>query len=72
MNIPADIPMSVGADLPADPLPHSSGGTGDTRVDQVLASLDGLDERAVEEHPAVFEAAHASLRAALDPDHEAD
>ena len=42
--------------------------TGDPRVDDVLASLDGLDERPVGEHAAVFERAHDQLRAALDPD----
>ena len=32
--------------------------TGDTRVDAVLASLDGLDDRPVSEHAVVFEQAH--------------
>ena len=44
--------------------------TGDERVDAVLASLDGLDERPVSEHAAVFEQAHEQLRAALEPDRE--
>ena len=44
--------------------------TGDTRVDAVLASLDGLDDRPVSEHAAVFEQAHEQLRAALEPDRE--
>ena len=44
--------------------------TGDARVDAVLASLDGLDERPVSEHAAVFEQAHEQLRAALEPDRE--
>lgn len=39
--------------------------TGHPAVDQVLASLEGLAERPVEEHAAVFEAAHDALRAAL-------
>jgi hypothetical protein len=44
--------------------------TGDPRVDEVLTSLDGLDERPVGEHAEVFERAHEQLRAALDPDRE--
>jgi hypothetical protein len=44
--------------------------TGDARVDAVLASLNGLDDRPVSEHAAVFEQAHEQLRAALEPDRE--
>jgi hypothetical protein len=40
-------------------------GTGHPEVDRVVASLDGLDERPVSEHVAVFEAAHDTLRNAL-------
>ena len=40
-------------------------GTGHPDVDRVLGSLDGLDERPVAEHVAVFEAAHDTLRNAL-------
>lgn len=39
--------------------------TGNPAVDQVLRSLDGLDARPVDEHVAVFEAAHEDLRRAL-------
>jgi hypothetical protein len=39
--------------------------TGDPAVDEVLASLEGLDARPLAEHVAVFEAAHDRLRAAL-------
>jgi hypothetical protein len=39
--------------------------TGHAAVDAVVASLAGLDGRPVEEHVAVFEAAHDRLRAAL-------
>jgi hypothetical protein len=42
--------------------------TGDERVDAVLESLTGLDERPLAEHTAVFERAHERLREALDPD----
>ena len=44
--------------------------TGDARVDAVLESLTGLDDRHVREHAAVFERAHEQLRAALEPDRE--
>ena len=50
--------------------PGGGAATGDPRVDEVLASLAGLDERPVSEHAAVFERAHEKLRAALEPDRE--
>lgn len=40
--------------------------TGVEAVDDVLASMRGLDDSPVEEHPAVFERAHERLRQALD------
>ncbi len=39
--------------------------TGNDTVDAVLASLEGLEDRPVDEHVAVFEAAHDALRGAL-------
>jgi hypothetical protein len=39
--------------------------TGHAEVDGVLASLEGLRDKPVEEHAAVFEAAHDRLRAVL-------
>ncbi|HET7357721.1 MAG TPA: hypothetical protein VFJ09_13700 [Nocardioidaceae bacterium] len=51
-------PEERDTDRPAAP-------TGHPRVDEVIASLDRLDELAVSEHVAVFEAAHAGLRDAL-------
>ncbi len=39
--------------------------TGNRAVDDVLASLDQLDDAPVSEHVAVFESAHEQLRAAL-------
>lgn len=39
--------------------------TGNATVDDVLSSLEGLVDRPVEEHVAVFERAHDRLRAAL-------
>ena len=56
-----DATDEVGA--PAEPEPVR---TGDEAVDGVLDSLDGLDERPVDEHVAVFENAHERLRGALD------
>ena len=44
--------------------------TGDARVDAVLDSLEGLDDRPVGEHAAAFERAHEELRAALEPERE--
>ena len=40
--------------------------TGVEEVDEVLASVEDLDETAVDEHVAVFEDAHDRLRGALD------
>jgi hypothetical protein len=40
--------------------------TGVEEVDDVLASLQALDDSPVEQHPAVFERAHDRLRQALD------
>ena len=40
--------------------------TGMTDVDAVVASIEALEDRPVEEHVAVFEAAHEQLRRALD------
>ncbi|MGZ4478951.1 MAG: hypothetical protein ACXVW2_10100 [Nocardioidaceae bacterium] len=39
--------------------------TGHSVVDEVLASVDHLEGRPVDEHVAVFESAHERLRAAL-------
>lgn len=40
--------------------------TGDERVDSVIAAIEGLEGRPVEEHVAAFERAHDELRRALD------
>lgn len=40
--------------------------TGVEEVDDVLASVEGLDARPVDEHVAVFEHAHEQLRRSLD------
>jgi hypothetical protein len=40
--------------------------TGAPGVDRVLADVDGLDDLPLEEHLAVFERVHGSLRSALD------
>ena len=49
----------LGAERPAP--------TGVDRVDAVIDAVAGLGDRPVAEHVAVFEQAHAELRAALDP-----
>jgi hypothetical protein len=41
-------------------------GTGMDRVDEVIAAVEELDERPIEEHVGVFEHAHDELRRALD------
>ncbi len=40
--------------------------TGVAEVDEVLAAIESLEGRPVEEHPAAFEAAHEQLRRSLD------
>ncbi|MGB0099102.1 MAG: hypothetical protein WBP61_02355 [Nocardioides sp.] len=40
--------------------------TGVTGVDEVILAVEALEERPIEEHVAVFEAAHDRLRRALD------
>ena len=46
-----------------------SGGvrTGLEQVDAVIAAVEELEERPIEEHVGVFELAHEQLRRALDP-----
>jgi len=48
---------------PSEPLE-----TGIPEVDRVVASVDQLDGRPLEEHLAEFERAHQALRSALDAD----
>lgn len=40
--------------------------TGVEEVDAVLSSMQALDDKPVDEHPAIFERAHERLRQALD------
>jgi hypothetical protein len=47
---------------------ESSPATGVPAVDEVVAEVDALDDRPLEEHLATFERAHERLRAALDSD----
>lgn len=51
---------------PYDDEPSDRESTGVPAVDEVLAAFDGLEERPVDEHVAVFEQAHERLRRALD------
>jgi hypothetical protein len=48
-------------------------GTGVESVDAVIAAVEELEERPIEEHVGVFETAHEQLRRALDaqPDESA-
>jgi hypothetical protein len=40
--------------------------TGVQRVDEVIAAVEELEQRPIEEHVGVFETAHEQLRRALD------
>lgn len=44
----------------------STPSTGNETVDGVIAAVESLDDRPLEEHVGVFEQAHDQLRAALD------
>jgi hypothetical protein len=46
--------------------------TGVERVDEVIRAVEELEERPIEEHVGVFEAAHTQLRRALDHQDEDD
>lgn len=39
--------------------------TGYRSIDEAVAPVTGLDETPLEDHPAIFESAHAALREAL-------
>lgn len=51
---------------PADWAGAEAAGTGLPSVDQVLAALEGLEQRPLEEHVGLFERVHEQLRRALD------
>jgi hypothetical protein len=53
------------AATPDDTASEKSAETGNPDVDAVLASLEQLDDAAVADHVAIFEAAHEGLQAAL-------
>lgn len=44
---------------------HDDTGTGEPRVDQAMTGLDRLEDLPLDEHVAVFDAAHATLRQVL-------
>jgi hypothetical protein len=58
---PAAEPAPEPAPEPAEPT-----GTGVDRVDEVVAAVEQLEDRPIEEHVGVFERAHDELRRALD------
>lgn len=55
-----------GADPLATLVVPTPAATGNQVVDGVIAAIDGLDDRPLAEHVAVFEQAHERLRSALD------
>lgn len=63
----APTPATGPAGQPSQPSQPSepSEFTGHPVVDEVLETMQGLQDRPVEEHVAIFEAAHEKLRAAL-------
>ena len=56
---------------PVAPEPEEPARTGNAAVDEVLETLESLDDAPVDEHVAVFERAHEQLRAALDSPRDA-
>lgn len=56
---------------PVAPEPEEPVRTGNEAVDEVLETLESLDDAPVDEHVAVFERAHEQLRAALDSPRDA-
>jgi|SRR5512133_1649571 hypothetical protein len=62
---PATSSSADGSFVAADAVVHR---TGVPAVDEVLAEVDGLDDRPLDEHLATFERAHETLRSALDAD----
>lgn len=59
---PFDEPVDEPA---AEPREEPAEGTGHPAVDEVLRSLDALDDAPVDEHVGVFERAHEQLRRTL-------
>jgi hypothetical protein len=65
-----DLPGSDEVDPAPGPEPVRTGVAG---VDEVIAAVEELEERPIEEHVGVFETAHEQLRRALDtPDTTGD
>ena len=59
--------LDLGPDLEPDQAPEAERvRTGMAEIDEVIAAVEGLEERPIEEHVGVFEAAHDRLRRALD------
>lgn len=56
---------------PVSPEPEEPVRTGNEAVDEVLETLESLDDAPVDEHVAVFERAHEQLRAALESPRDA-
>jgi hypothetical protein len=68
-ELPAQPDSDLHAVEPVEPAePAAAAATGVPTVDSVLADLEQLDQLPLDEHLAVFERTHGSLRAALDAD----
>lgn len=64
MSEDADLPVAEERD--SEPPAPERVRTGVAHVDEVIAAVEGLEERPLDEHVGVFETAHAELRRALD------
>lgn len=62
---PEAAPDDAGDPAPVLDAEESTELTGHPVVDEVLETMRGLQDRPVEEHVAIFEAAHEKLRATL-------
>jgi hypothetical protein len=63
MSEESEVTAAEKPEAPSEPDPVRTGVIG---VDEVIAAVEQLEERPLEEHVGVFEAAHEQLRRALD------
>ena len=68
-EVPPGAAQEPGAEGAAEP---EQVRTGVPQVDEVIAAVEELEERPIEEHVGVFEAAHDRLRRALDAHEPSD
>lgn len=62
---PRPVPAAPAAPTPGAAAPDAPHLATATRVDTALAHLDGLDDRAVTDHVAAYDAVHRGLQDAL-------